>query len=257
MNNSNSYIHLDSVSLRYDLHFDRTNSFKEFLVNLVTRRSFVEKKKDSFLALNSINLHIEHGDRIGIIGRNGAGKSTLLKVISGIYKPSSGVLKVCGHIQPLIEVGAGFDPEFTGRENIYINGYMLGFTKKQIKEKEQEIIDFSELKDFIDTPTKYYSSGMSVRLAFTIATMIEPEILVFDEMLSAGDAAFMIKAQERMKRLLDKARIMVIVSHDLGIIKNLCKRVLVVEKGVIVFDGLPEEALDFYQKSVDLAVKEY
>lgn len=257
MHNSNAYINLDDVSLKYDLHFDRTNSIKEFFVNSVIQRSFVEKKKDSFLALNSINLHIEHGERVGIIGRNGAGKSTLLKVISGIYKPTSGCLKVSGQIQPLIEIGAGFDPEFTGRENIYLNGYMLGFTKKQIKEKEKEIIDFAELQEFIDTPIKYYSSGMSVRLAFTIATMIEPEILVFDEMLSAGDAAFMIKAQDRMERLLDKAKIMVIVSHDMDIIKNLCKRVLVVEKGVIVFDGLPEMALDFYKKSIELAVKEY
>jgi ABC-type polysaccharide/polyol phosphate transport system ATPase subunit len=257
MNSPNSYIHLSSVSLKYDLHFDRTNSFKEFLVNLITRKSFVEKKKDSFLALNSIDLHIEHGERIGIIGRNGAGKSTLLKVISGIYKPTQGTLKVCGHIQPLIEIGAGFDPEFTGRENIYLNGYMLGFTKKQIKEKELEIIEFSELKDFIDTPIKYYSSGMSVRLAFTIATMIEPEILVFDEMLSAGDAAFMVKAKARMERLLDKAKIMVIVSHDMSMIRSLCKRVIVVEKGVIVFDGKPEAALEVYNKAIELAVKEY
>ena len=257
MKNLITYIRLNSVSLKYDLHFDRTNSLKEFLVNLIIRKSFVEKKKDTFLALNAINLNIEHGERVGIIGRNGAGKSTLLKVISGIYKPTSGHLKVSGHIQPLIEIGAGFDPEFTGRENIYLNGYMLGFNKKQIREKEKEIIDFSELHEFIDTPIKYYSSGMSVRLAFTIATMIEPEILVFDEMLSAGDAAFMIKAQARMEKLLDKAKIMVIVSHDMNTIKNLCKRVLVVEKGVIVFDGDPALALDFYNKSIEEAIKNH
>lgn len=241
-----TYIHLNNVSLQYDLHFDRTNSIKEFFVNFILRKKFVEKKKDTFLALDSVNLTISHGERVGIIGRNGAGKSSLLKVISGIYKPSIGWMNVEGHIQPLIEIGAGFNPEFTGRENIFLNGYMLGFTRKQIKNKIEEIIEFSELRDFIDVPIKYYSSGMSVRLAFTIATMIEPEILIFDEMLSAGDAAFLEKAQMRMQMLLDRAKIMVIVSHDMSIIRNLCNRVLVVEGGKIIFDGEPGKAIDFY-----------
>lgn len=241
-----TYIHLNNVSLQYDLHFDRTNSIKEFFVNLVLRKKFVEKKKGTFLALNKVNLTVNHGERVGIIGRNGAGKSSLLKVISGIYKPSDGWINVEGHIQPLIEIGAGFNPEFTGRENIFLNGYMLGFNRKQIKSKIDEIIEFSELQEFIDVPIKYYSSGMSVRLAFTIATMIEPEILIFDEMLSAGDAAFLEKAQMRMKALLDRAKIMVIVSHDMSIISNLCTRVLVVEGGEIIFDGETQKAIDYY-----------
>lgn len=239
-------IKLTDVSLVYDLHHDRTNNLKEYVVNLLSRRSYVDKRKDVLHALNHINLDINEGDRLGIIGLNGAGKSTLLKVISGILKPTSGEITVHGHVQPLIEIGAGFDPEFTGRENIYLNGYMLGFTKKQIQAKEQEIIDFTELGHFIDTPIKYYSSGMSVRLAFTIATMIEPEVLVFDEMLSAGDAVFIQKAQKRLNAILDKAKIIVLVSHDLNMIKNLCNKVIVVNKGEIQFSGQVEEGIDLY-----------
>jgi homopolymeric O-antigen transport system ATP-binding protein len=249
-NNRNCSIRLKDVSLVYDLHYDRTNNLKEFIVNAVTRRSYVRKKKDTLHALKSINLDIHEGERLGIIGLNGAGKSTLLKVISGILKPTSGELYVNGYVQPLIEIGAGFDPEFTGRENIYLNGYMLGFTKKQIQAKEREIIEFTELHDFIDTPIKYYSSGMSVRLAFTIATMIEPEILAFDEMLSAGDAAFIQKATKRLSSVIDKAKIIVLVSHDLNMIKTICNRAIVVNRGEIQFQGNADQAIDFYQRLV-------
>lgn len=250
MQNNNCYIHLNSVSLEYELHHDRTNNLKEAVINAITGRAYVKEKKERLLALNNINLKFDHGQRVGIIGLNGAGKSSLLKVISGIYKPTSGSVDIKGHIQPLIEIGAGFDPEFTGRENIYLNAYMLGFSKKQVMEKEQSIIDFTELQEFIDTPIKYYSSGMSVRLAFTIATMIEPEILVFDEMLSAGDAAFMIKAQQRMNKLLDLAKVMVIVSHDLNIIKNMCNRLIVLDKGTVMFDGAVDGGLEYYNELV-------
>lgn len=240
-------IHIKDVSLLYDLHFDRTNNLKEYIVNLLSRRSYVKKKKDVLHALNHVTLDIHEGERVGIIGLNGAGKSTLLKVISGILKPSSGELLVKGHIQPLIEIGAGFDPEFTGRENIYLNGYMLGFTKKQIQAKEKEIIEFTELGEFIDTPIKYYSSGMSVRLAFTIATMIEPEILVFDEMLSAGDAVFIQKARKRLNAILDNAKIIVLVSHDLEMIRAICNKVIVLKKGQIAFSGDTDAAIKWYQ----------
>jgi ABC-type polysaccharide/polyol phosphate transport system ATPase subunit len=157
---------------------------------------------------------------------------------------------VRGSIQPLIEVGAGFDPEFTGRENIYLNGYMLGFTKKQIQAREEEIINFAELGHFIDVPIKYYSSGMSVRLAFTIATMIEPEILVFDEMLSAGDAAFMVKAKKRMNELINKAKMLVVVSHDLSLIESICNRCIYVKRGEIISSGPPKKIIDQYLSEV-------
>lgn len=254
--NNECFIDLNNVSLHYDLHHDRTDNLKEAFVNFFTKRSYVKNKKETLIALNHVSLRINHGERLGIVGFNGAGKSSLLKVISGIYKPTNGQLTVQGHIQPLIEIGAGFDPEFTGRENIYLNGYMLGFTKKQVKEKENEIISFSELEDFIDTPIKYYSSGMVVRLAFTIATMIEPEILVFDEMLSAGDAAFISKAQERMKRLLDKAKLMVLVSHDLEMIKTMCTRAILINKGVIIYDGPVNDCLEKYQDLILMKQKD-
>lgn len=246
MSNTETFIKFENVSLTYDLYLDKTNNLKEYLINKLTNRKPVSKSLEKVEALKSINLEFHQGERVGIIGRNGAGKSTMLKVISGIYKPTAGKLTVKGNIQPLIEIGAGFDPEFTGRENIYLNGYMLGFNKEQIKQKEAEIVQFAELGEFIDVPVKYYSSGMSVRLAFTIATSIEPEILAFDEMLAAGDIEFIQKAKARMDNLVSKAKMLIIVSHDLNMVASLCKRVLVVNNGVIAFDGNPEDAINFY-----------
>lgn len=244
------YIRLENISLDYSLYHDKTNSLKEFLVTRITGKKYVHARKEKVRALDNINLNIEHGQRLGIIGLNGAGKSTLLKVISGIFKPSAGQLHISGTIQPLIEVGAGFDLEFTGRENIYLNGYMLGFTKKELAAVEDQIIKFTELEEFIDVPIKYYSTGMAVRLAFTIATMVKPEILVFDEMLAAGDAAFIDKAKRRLDSLMDSAKIMVIVSHDLDFVKNVCNRLIILEKGNIVFDGTVSEGLARYNELV-------
>jgi ABC-type polysaccharide/polyol phosphate transport system ATPase subunit len=233
----------------YDLYYDKTSNLKEFLINLLKwKKAKVPQNEKTLAALSNINLHLKEGDRIGIIGPNGAGKSTLLKVISGVLHPTSGTINIEGNIQPLIEVGAGFNPEFSGRENIYLNGYMLGFTKKQISVKVKEIIEFSELEKFIDVPIKYYSSGMSVRLAFAIATSIEPEILVFDEMLSAGDIHFMAKAKKRMNSLLEMAKILVFVSHDLELVQNICREVIVVNKGQIVYRGKPDEAIEYYKR---------
>lgn len=244
-------IKLEHIHLEYDLHFDKTTNLKEFVINFFNRRKYVssEKKKEKFLAVNDVSLHIKNGDRVGIIGANGAGKSTLLKIISGVLHPTGGRLVVHGNIQPLIEVGAGFNPEFSGRENIYLNGYMLGFSKKQVRSKEQEIIDFAELNEFIDVPIKYYSSGMAVRLAFAIATSIEPEILVFDEMLSAGDLHFMKKAQDRMDSLLKMAKILVVVTHDFSLLAKICTTVVVMSKGKIVYSGPTKDAIEFYKKN--------
>lgn len=244
-------ISLNDVTLTYTIYNDQTYSLKETIINLFHRRSYAHKKNDSFDALNTLNLNIAQGERVGIIGRNGAGKSTLLKVISGVLKPSKGEVSVNGMIQPLIEIAAGFNPEFSGRENIYLNGYMLGFDRESIKAKEQEIIDFSELQNFIDVPVKYYSSGMAVRLAFTIATSIEPEILVFDEMLSAGDAAFFTKAKQRLDSLINRAKAVVLVSHDLNFIKNFTNRTLVIDQGKVVFDGDPESAVRHYLNTIE------
>lgn len=250
MTNSFDGISLKNVTLSYELYYDRSHTLKEYLLNAFHKRKYTEKKNTQFNAIDGLSLNIAVGERLGIMGHNGAGKSTLLKVISGVLKPSVGELKVSGSIQPLIEVAAGFNPEFSGRENIYLNGYMLGFNKKQIKDKEQAIIDFSDLGEFIDVPVKYYSSGMSTRLAFTIATSIEPEYLIFDEMLAAGDAAFFAKAQARLDSLVKKAKAVVIVSHGLDVIKKFCTRAIVMEKGKIVFDGTPNDAAEYYLSSV-------
>lgn len=250
MSQDHTSITLKNVSLAYELHYDQTSDLKEYLINLVTRRKYVHKSKDTHMALDGINLSIGEGERVGIIGLNGAGKSTLLKVISGILKPTQGDIIVNGAVQPLIEIGAGFNPDFTGRENIYLNSYMLGYTKAQVTKFENEIIEFADLGQFIDTPIKYYSSGMSVRLAFSIATIVNPEILVFDEMLSAGDAVFIEKAKKRVDTLINKAKIMVLVSHDLGLVKSLCTRCLIVKHGHIIFDGTPEKAIETYLSSL-------
>jgi ABC-type polysaccharide/polyol phosphate transport system ATPase subunit len=243
-------IHIKDVTLEYDLHYDRTNSLKELVINAFHRRKYVDEKVRKLKALNNVSLEIKEGERVGIIGLNGSGKSTLLKVISGILKPTQGSVTVNGSIQPLIEIGAGFNPEFSGRENIYLNGYMLGFMKKEIKAAEKEIVDFTDLGHFIDVPIKYYSSGMSVRLAFTIATMIRPEILVFDEMLSAGDAQFIEKAKKRMDELVSSAKMLVLVSHDLGLVKSLASRVIVMKSGQMVFEGRPDEAIQYYEENI-------
>lgn len=253
MNPKTCFVEMNDVSLVYDLHLDRTDNLKEFIINAVTRRKYVQKRKSKHTALDHLNLKINEGERVGIIGFNGSGKSTLLKVISGILKPTEGKIISRGAVQPLIEIGAGFHPEFTGRENIYFNGYMLGFTKKQILEKEKEIIRFADLGEYIDTPTKYYSSGMAVRLAFTIATMVRPEILLIDEMLAAGDAAFILKAKERLSHLIDIAKILVLVSHDLDFVASLCSRVIVLDKGKVSFDGPATESLRHYSQLVNQA----
>ena len=197
-------------------------------------------------ALRDINLRIQSGERLGIIGLNGAGKSTLLKVISRLLTPSSGKITIQGMVQPLIELGAGFNYEFSGRENIYLNGAMLGFSKKSIQEKEQQIISFTELGQYIDVPVKYYSTGMLMRLAFTIATQVSPEILLLDEMLSAGDIEFIQKAKDRIDRLLNVAKIVIIVSHDLGLIQSLATRAILLDKGNILFDGDTKSAIELY-----------
>lgn len=245
-----SGIFLRNVSLRYDVHYGQATSLKETVINFVHRRKYSDRRAESVHALKDVTLQIHDGERIGVIGRNGAGKSSLLKVISSILKPTSGEIRVDGQVQPLIEIAAGFNPEFSGRENIYLNGYMLGFSRAQIAAKEAEIVDFCELGSFIDMPVKYYSSGMSVRLAFTIATSVDPHYLIFDEMLAAGDAAFIEKAKNRVQQLVDRAKILIVVSHSLELIQQMCERCLVLDRGQIVFDGPPSAAIQFYQDSI-------
>ncbi len=248
MKNAQCSVKLKDVSLVYNLYYDRTTSLKEYVVNFLGRRSYVNERVGKLYALKNCNLEIAHGERLGVIGLNGSGKSTLLKVISGLFKPSEGSIDIVGTVQPLIEIGAGFNPEFSGRDNVYLNGAMLGFTRKQIRQKENEIIDFAELGQFIDIPVKYYSAGMTMRLAFTIATIIRPEILLVDEILSAGDMLFIEKARRRIKSLITSAKILVLVSHDLEIIESLTQRVIVLNKGEILFNGPTKRAISYYRK---------
>lgn len=248
---TNERVVFQKVDLQYDLHTSKITNFKELIINILLRRTYQAADISTVHAISQLDLIFYEGERIGIIGLNGSGKSSLLKLISGIIKPSNGKIIVQGEVQPLIEIGAGFDPEFTGRENIYLNSYMLGFSKKQVKEKEKEIVEFSELNEFVDVPIKYYSSGMIVRLAFSIATSIRPEILLVDEMLSAGDAAFINKAKDRMEQLMSHAKLVVIVSHDLSLIERSCTRVLIMDKGKVYFDGPAKETLSHYKWLID------
>ncbi len=203
-----------------------------------------------FDALKNLNLSFSGGDRVGIIGLNGAGKSTLLKMIVGIYPPQHGAIHVRGKVTPLIELGTGFDHELSGRENIYLNGALLGRSYKQMRAMEDAIIEFSDLEEKIDMPIKYYSSGMMGRLAFSIGTIMEPEILLVDEVFSTGDAQFVQKARVRMEQLISKSSVVVIVSHSMEHIIQFCNRVIVLDKGVVVGDGDPVDMVNYYRLNV-------
>ncbi len=239
-----SSISVENLSIKFRIYHDRSPSLKDYFANLFKRRS--QTAYSDFWAVKDVSFEIRAGDRVGIIGHNGAGKSTLLKALCRVYESSDGLISVKGRIAPLLEIGAGFHPEFTGRENIYLNGSILGYTKLQLRAVEPEVIAFAELEEFIDTPVKYYSTGMYMRLAFSLATAIHPDILILDEVFAGGDAAFMAKAKARMHDLIDKADIMIMVSHDHQLVKALCNRVVWIDHGKVVADGLPEHVLNLY-----------
>lgn len=220
---------VDNVSLKFKIEQNRANSLKEFCVRWLKR----DLKSEDFWALSGVSFEVEKGDVIGIIGHNGAGKSTLLKVISGIMKPTEGAVEAHGNIVPMLELGSGFDFELSGRENIYLNGAILGYSKPFLDSKYQEIVDFSELGHFIEAPLRTYSSGMLARLAFSVACIVEPEILIVDEILSVGDADFQEKSRARMMELMTGGTTVFFVSHSLAQIKEMCNKVLWLEHGVV------------------------
>jgi len=185
---------------------------------------------------------------VGIIGRNGSGKSTILKLVAGVYAPTSGQVEVHGSIAPLIELGAGFHHELTGRENILLNGLLLGLTKRQVQEREAKIIEFAELGEFIDTPIKQYSSGMYMRLAFSVATEVDPDVLIVDEILSVGDGGFREKCLDRIRQFRDSGKTILMVSHDMNIMSSFCSRLLLVHQGQLVEDGEPSRIVGRYQE---------
>jgi ABC-type polysaccharide/polyol phosphate transport system ATPase subunit len=242
-----SSIRVENLSIKFRIYHDRSPSLKDYFAHLFKRRK--QTTYSDFFAIKGVSFEISSGDKVGIIGHNGAGKSTLLKALCRIYEPSNGKILVDGRIAPLLEIGAGFHPEFTGRENIYLNGAILGYTKLQISAIEPEVIAFAELEEFIDTPVKYYSTGMYMRLAFSLATSMHPDILVLDEIFAGGDATFMAKAKARMHALIDKANIMIMVSHDHELVKSLCNRVIWMDHGKLVADGSPADVMKNYLQS--------
>ncbi len=236
------------MSIKFRLYHDRSPSLKDFFASLLRREE--NKRYSDFFALKNISLKIAAGDRLGVVGHNGAGKSTFLKALCNIYEPHEGVIKVNGKIAPLLEIGAGFHPEFTGRENIYLNGSILGHSIEQLKSIESEVIRFAEIENFIDMPVKYYSTGMYMRLAFSLATAIHPDILIVDEVFAGGDIGFVAKAKARMHDMIDNANIVIMVSHDHDLIRLLCNRVVWLHEGKVVADGSPEEIIPLYLDGV-------
>lgn len=249
---NNVMIDAKNISMKFNLGIEKGFSIKQFFVDLL---SFKRRKKvkNDFYALTDVNFQVKRGEVIGLIGSNGAGKSTLLKVVAGVMKPTKGEIEVKGNVCPMIELGAGFDYDLTARENIYLNGAILGYSKEFIEKKFNEIIDFSELSDFLDVPVKNFSSGMIARLAFSIATIVDPEVLIVDEILSVGDLAFQQKSEEKMKSMIGGGTTVLYVSHSIDSIKSLCDRVIWLEHGKIVEIGDPRVVCKKYQ---ELALKE-
>lgn len=237
-------IDINNVSMRFNLGIEKNFSFKMAFIGIFDKSK--RPKKEDFWALKNVSLHVNKGEVVGLIGSNGAGKSTLLKLVSGVMKPTKGKITVNGAISPMIELGAGFDPELTARENIYLNGAVLGYSKKFLDEKFEEIVDFSELRDFLDVPIRNFSSGMTAKLAFSIATIVNPEILIVDEILSVGDIKFQEKSKSKMLEMIKGGTTVLYVSHSLDSIKQLCDRAMWLENGEVQMIGNAKEVCDKY-----------
>lgn len=241
-------IKLENVSMKFNLGIEKEFSIKQAFVNFLSPKK-TKKKKEVFWALKDISFEVKRGEVIGLIGSNGAGKSTMLKVVSGVMKPTKGKVTVNGVISPMIELGAGFDLELTARENIYLNGAILGYSKKFLDDKFDEIVEFSELKDFLDVPVKNFSSGMTAKLAFSIATVVNPEVLIVDEILSVGDIKFQEKSKNKMLEMIKGGTTVLYVSHSLESIKQLCDRVMWIEHGKMIKIGDTNKVCDEYYKT--------
>ncbi len=241
-------IELHQASLRFINYADKQYSLKRAALDLILRREGPEPKGE-FWALREISFSIESGTRLGVVGGNGAGKSTLLRMLARIYPPTSGRVTVRGNVAPLIEMGAGFNAELSGTDNILLNGAMLGFSRKSMLSKVDGIFEFAGLREFADLPLKYYSSGMYMRLAFSIATEVDPEILILDEALGVGDAAFIDKAKARIRNLLDRSKAVILVSHDMKSLRELCTRGIWLQHGRLMADGPIDEIVDRYLES--------
>lgn len=238
-------IEIRDVTMRFRMNSDKILSLKEFVTTALRGKLHYEE----FTALDQVSFDVRKGETMGLVGRNGAGKSTMLKVISGILKPTEGNVVCRGSVVPMLELGSGFDMDLTGRENIFLNGAILGYSEEFLKEKYDEILDFSELGRFIDTPIRNYSSGMLARLAFSVAAMVEPEVLIVDEILSVGDADFQGKSKRRMLEMMGGGTTVLFVSHDVAQIREMCSRAVWLEHGKVRMFGSVNEICDAYSNS--------
>lgn len=237
---------VDGVSMRFNLMEKKVDDLKDYVIKLIKR----ELRYQEFWALQDISFTLNRGDRLGILGLNGAGKSTLLKIIAGVLKPTEGTVTAKGKIVPLLELGAGFDAQYTGAENIFLYGAVLGYSKEFISEKYDEIVKFSELGDFIDVPVKNYSSGMKARLGFSIATIVEPEILILDEVLSVGDAKFRKKSEKKILSMLEKGITVLFVSHSIDQVLKICDKAIILDHGKLIAGGEVKDVCKIYEESM-------
>ena len=244
INDPNILVNVNNVSMRFKLPSERVDNLKEAFIKRISGKL----KYKEFWVLKDINLTVRRGESLAIIGRNGVGKSTLLSLISGILYPTKGNIQVRGKIVPLLRLGAGFDPNATGRENVFLNGAILGFDKKLIQEKYDEIVEFSELKDFMNVPIKNYSSGMLARLGFSIAVSVKPDIMIVDEILSVGDAPFQKKCAQKIEELQKSGTTFLLVSHNMARVKSLCQRAIWIKNGEIIMGGPVATVADAYVK---------
>ncbi len=245
MDSKPNAISVENVTQRFRVIHERPDSLRE----LFTRFFRTNAQYHDFEAVSNVSFNIGAGEMLGIVGRNGSGKSTLLKIIAGVYRPTAGRVEVNGTIAPLIELGAGMHSELTGRENILLNGLLMGFTKAEMLEREQRIIEFSEIGDFVDVPVKQYSSGMYMRLAFSVATEVDPEILILDEILAVGDIAFQQKCFDRLRKFREAGKTILLVTHSLDQVVELCDRAILMDNGHLLADGKPDEVVELFHST--------
>ena len=243
MNLTEPVIRLENVTQRFRVIHERPDTVRELFSKFFRKRASYH----DFEAVKNVSFEVPHGQALGIIGRNGSGKSTLLKIIAGVYRPSQGKVMVAGSLAPLIELGAGFHHELTGRENILLNGLLMGYSKRDMLEREQRIIEFADIGEFIDAPVKQYSSGMYMRLAFAVAIEVDPQILVVDEILAVGDAGFQQKCFERIRKFRQAGKTILLVTHNMGDVREHCDRAILIDHGTMMIDGVPDEAIALYQ----------